>query len=86
MSRVELVSISNRVGGPSRLFSRRALKYRALGLDRRTLNEEEMLTYMLEEATFVTRPVVLAVEGPAAVCGSSAKALDGLVRTLLGSR
>lgn len=69
--------LAGRVGGAERLFSRRARKYRALGLHERELGEEEMLRLMAEEYTFITRPVVVGEQG--AVAGFSPRRLDEMV-------
>ncbi|HEX2189845.1 MAG TPA: ArsC/Spx/MgsR family protein [Longimicrobiaceae bacterium] len=73
----EVRGLAERVGGAEKLFSRRAMKYRQMGLHERDLSEEEMLRLMAEEYTFVTRPVVVA--GERATAGFSAKRLDELV-------
>ena len=41
------------------LFSRVALKYRALGLDKKKLTESDYQKYILEEYTFLKRPVII---------------------------
>jgi arsenate reductase (glutaredoxin) len=41
------------------LFSRRALKYRELGLNTQSLTEAQYKKYILEEYTFLKRPVVI---------------------------
>lgn len=41
------------------LFSRVALKYRALGLDKMKLGEDDYKKYILEEYTFLKRPVII---------------------------
>lgn len=46
-------------GNYEALFSRVALKYRALGLDKLTLKEEDYKKYILQEYTFLKRPVIL---------------------------
>ena len=70
--------LAERVGGVEKLFSRRARKYRALGLhEREEIPEEEMLRLMQEEYTFITRPVV--VLGKRAVAGFAPKRLDEMV-------
>lgn len=79
LSEEEVRDLAGRVGGVEKLFSRRARKYRAMGLHERELTEEEMLRLMTEEYTFITRPVVVA-DGRA-VAGFSAKRLDELVTT-----
>jgi arsenate reductase len=73
----EVRRLAERVGGVEKLFSRRARKYRALGLHERELSEEEMLRLMAEEYTFITRPVVVADGG--AVAGFAPRRLDELV-------
>ncbi len=46
-------------GSYEALFSRRALKYRELGLNEKTLSELEYKKYILKEYTFLKRPVML---------------------------
>lgn len=77
LSADEVRGLAERVGGVDKLFSRRAMKYRAMGLHEREVPEDEMLRLMEEEYTFITRPVV--VSGDRATAGFSAKRLDGLV-------
>ncbi len=73
----EVRRLADFVGGPDKLFSRRAMKYRAMGLHEHEVSEDEMLRLMEEEYTFITRPVVVA--GDRATAGFSAKRLDALV-------
>ena|SRR5690554_3016684 len=51
--------IKEKVGSYEALFSKRAQKYRSLGLNERELTEEEYKTYMLEEYTFLKRPFII---------------------------
>jgi arsenate reductase (glutaredoxin) len=46
-------------GSYEALFSRRALKYRELGLNNKTLSELEYKNFILDEYTFLKRPVVI---------------------------
>lgn len=46
-------------GSYEALFSRRAMKYRGLGLHEMKLGEEDYRRYILEEYTFLKRPVIL---------------------------
>jgi arsenate reductase len=46
-------------GSYEALFSRRALKYKALGLKNKNLGEEDYRKYILQEYTFLKRPVVI---------------------------
>ena len=41
------------------LFSRVALKYRALGLNEKQMTEKDYRKYILEEYTFLKRPVII---------------------------
>ncbi len=55
----QLEDLKKRAGSYEALFSKIALKYRALKLNERTLTEAEMKKYILEEYTFLKRPVIL---------------------------
>ena len=46
-------------GSYEALFSRRALKYRELGLNNQTLSEAEYKKFILDEYTFLKRPVII---------------------------
>ena len=46
-------------GSYEALFSRRAMKYRAWGLNEKQLSEADYQKYILEEYTFLKRPVIL---------------------------
>ena len=73
----EARGLAEKVGGVETLFSRRAMKYRQMGLHERELSDDEMLRLMAEEYTFVTRPVI--VRGGRATAGFSAKRVDELI-------
>jgi arsenate reductase (glutaredoxin) len=47
-------------GSYEAIFSRVAMKYRALGLDKMQLGESDFKRYILDEYTFLRRPVVIA--------------------------
>lgn len=55
----QLEEMKKLAGSYEALFSRRALKYRELGLNNRELTEEEYKKFILEEYTFLKRPVVI---------------------------
>ncbi len=55
----QLEELKKKTGSYEALFSKIALKYRALKLNERTLTETEMKKYILEEYTFLKRPVIL---------------------------
>ncbi len=78
LSRAEVEELARMVGGAEALFSKRALKYRKLGLHEQTLSDDDLLRLMTEEYTFVTRPVV--VRGERATAGFSEKRIAALVQ------
>jgi arsenate reductase len=73
----EVRDLAAKVGGVEKLFSKRAMKYRQMGLHEREVSEDEMVRLMTEEYTFVTRPVI--VRGDRATAGFSAKRVDELL-------
>lgn len=77
LERPEVEDLARKVGGAETLFSRRAMKYRAMGLHEQTLSDDDLLRLMAEEYTFITRPVI--VRGDRATAGFSAKRVDELV-------
>jgi arsenate reductase len=70
-----IAELAAQVGGVEALFSKRAMKYRALGLDKMTLSDADMLAHMAEEYTFIKRPVAVFRNGPT-LAGFSAKQYD----------
>jgi len=70
-------ALAAKVGGVEKLFSKRAMKYRQLGLHEQQLSDDDLVRLMAEEYTFVTRPVV--VRGGRATAGFSAKRVDELI-------
>ena len=56
----QLKEMRERAGSYEALFSRAALKDRAMKLNERELSENEMRDLILEEYTFLKRPVILA--------------------------
>ena len=74
LRRDEVAALAALVGGPDALFSRRALKYRALKLNERELSDNELLDLMTGEYTFIRRPVL--VKDNRAVTGFTPKTYD----------
>ncbi len=64
------------VGSYEALFSRVAMKYRAMGLNEMTLTEEDYKKYILEEYTFLKRPVFI-IDGQIYV-GNSKKNVEAV--------
>jgi arsenate reductase (glutaredoxin) len=55
----QLDEMKKLAGSYEALFSRRALKYRELGLNEKKLTEKDYRRYILKEYTFLKRPVVI---------------------------
>jgi len=51
--------IKEKVGSYEALFSKRAMKFRSMGLNEMTLSENDYRKYILEEYTFLKRPFML---------------------------
>lgn len=54
--------IKDKVGSYEAMFSKRAMKYRSMGLNEIKLSEEDYRRYMLEEYTFLKRPFIILDE------------------------
>jgi arsenate reductase len=48
------------IGSYEALFSRRALKYKAMGLKNKNLSEKDYRDLILQEYTFLKRPVIIS--------------------------
>ena len=55
----QLEEMKKMAGSYEALFSRRAMKYKELGLKDKKLEEKDYRKYILEEYTFLKRPVVI---------------------------
>ena len=62
------------------LFSRRAMKYKELGLKGKLLSENDYRKFILDEYTFLKRPVVIV--GTNIFIGSENKNIDALKNAL----
>lgn len=51
--------LAKKVGSYEALFSRRAMKYKSLGLNEKTLTEKDYRKWILNEYTFLKRPVII---------------------------
>jgi len=69
--------VKEKVGSYEALFSKRAMKYRGLGLNEMTLTEEDYRKYMLEEYTFLKRPFIIYDEN--VWIGNAKKEVDSAV-------
>jgi arsenate reductase len=59
ISPAQLEEMKTLAGTYEALFSRRALKYRELGLNNKSLSEADYKKFILEEYTFLKRPVII---------------------------
>ena len=55
----DLDEIAQKSGGYEQLFSRRAMKYKSMGLKDKHLSEADYKQLILEEYTFLKRPVIV---------------------------
>jgi len=67
-------------GSYEALFSRRAMKYRAMGLQDKNLSETDYRSLILEEYTFLKRPVVII--GNDIFIGNSKKNVEAIQTAL----
>ena len=72
----QLDELKEKAGSYEALFSRRALKYKEMGLKNQVLTEADYRRLILEEYTFLKRPVALV--GSKIFVGSDAKTVTGL--------
>lgn len=90
-SSVELIDIKNRlidaqtldwlkskIGSYEALFSKRAIKYKAMGLAEKQLTESDYRKLLLEEYTFLKRPVIIFNEE--CWVGNSKKEVESAVK------
>lgn len=56
---VTLDSIKEKLGSYEALFSKRAIKYKTLGLKDKNLSDQEFRQLILDEYTFLKRPVLI---------------------------
>ena len=59
MAEKQLDEMAKLAGSYEALFSRVALKYRSMGLNEMTLTEKDYRKYILQEYTFLKRPVFI---------------------------
>jgi len=58
LTRAEIENLAKMLGGSAELFSKRAVKYRELKLNEKTLSSQEMFELMTDEYTFLKRPIL----------------------------
>lgn len=76
----QLDTLKEIVGSYEALFSRRAMKFRSMGLADKALTEQDYRQLILDEYTFLKRPVV--VVGKQVFAGSAKKNIAGTLAAL----
>ncbi|HEY2350257.1 MAG TPA: ArsC/Spx/MgsR family protein [Puia sp.] len=74
----QLDEMKSMIGSYEALFSRRALKYKAMGLKDKKLTEKDYRDLILQEYTFLKRPVVIS--GKKIFSGSEKKTVAEVVK------
>ncbi len=82
ISAKDLDWLKEKAGSYEALFSRRSMKYRAWGLHEKTLTEADYRKYILEEYTFLKRPVI--VIGEQVFVGNAKKEVEAAKEALNG--
>ena len=59
MTEDQIDEMAKMAGSYEALFSRRAIKYKTLGLKNKALSEQDIRSLILEEYTFLKRPVLV---------------------------
>lgn len=73
LSKQQVLALVEGIGSAEALFSKRALKFRSLGLHEQTLTPEMLIDHMSTEYTFIKRPVVVFEADKRVFAGFSAK-------------
>jgi arsenate reductase len=71
--------LKEKVGSYEALFSKKALKFRAMGLHEQKLTEADYRRLMLEEYTFLKRPFM--INGEEVFIGNSKKVVEAAIKS-----
>ncbi len=74
--------IKEKVGSYEALFSKRAMKFRSMGLHEMNLTEADYRRYILEEYTFLKRPFM--INGENVFIGNAKKDVEAAVKSFQG--
>ncbi len=75
----ELDEIASKIGSYEALFSKQAMKYKSLGLNKMKLEEADFRRLILEEYTFLKRPFIL--NGDEIFIGNASKTVAAAVQS-----
>jgi arsenate reductase len=81
ISPAQIDEMKKMTGSYEALFSRRAMKYKELGLKDKQLTEKDYRRFILDEYTFLKRPVVIM--GDKIFVGSEKKTIEALKKEML---
>ena len=76
INEADLDAIAKQVGSYEALFSKRAMKYKSMGLKDKNLSEQDFKQLTLEEYTFLKRPFII-VDGEAFI-GNAKKTVEAV--------
>lgn len=76
----QLDELKKMAGSYEKLFSRRALKYKEMGLKDKSLTEKDYRDLILQEYTFLKRPVI--IDGKKLFIGSEKKTIEALKKEI----
>jgi arsenate reductase (glutaredoxin) len=74
--------VKDKMGSYEALFSKRAMKFRSMGLDKMNLTEQDYKRYMLEEYTFLKRPFIILEDQ--VFVGNAKKTVEDAIKTYKG--
>jgi arsenate reductase len=74
--------LKEKVGSYEALFSKKAMKYRSMGLHEMNLSESDYRKHMLEEYTFLKRPFI--INGEEVFIGNAKKEVEAAVKSFNG--
>lgn len=77
----QLDELAKLAGSYEAIFSKIAMKYRMWNLDKKQLSEQDYKNYMMQEYTFIKRPIVVSHDK--IFIGSSKKMIEGAKDALL---
>lgn len=81
VTEAQLDELAKLAGSYEAIFSKIAMKYRMWNLDKKQLTEQDFKKYMLDEYTFIKRPIVVCDNN--IFIGSSKRMIEGAKDALL---
>ena len=71
--------LKEKVGSYEAMFTKKAMKFRSMGLNEMVLTEDDYRKYMLEEYTFLKRPFM--INGDEVFIGNSKEVIEAAVKS-----